>query len=132
RRGAGAAIGTEQREHAARPTSVPRIAWQPRQSRQSWESRQPRLARQPRVARVVVRIRRGAAAYPGVNGGVAMTLARPQRKISAAQTRACNMTTPARARRPLTTMATLTVLGVLMAAAPAGAIVITGGPTYTP
>src|SRR6185369_8506638 len=140
-------------EHAARPTSVPRIAWQPRQSRQSWESRQPWLARQPRIARqprqsrqprvprqpriarVVVRIRRGAAAYPGVNGGVAMMLPRPQRKISAAQTRACSMTTPARPRRhgsALGSIVTLAVLGLLVAAAPASAIIISAGPTYTP
>src|SRR5206468_1905656 len=69
--------------------------------------------------------------------GVAMTLARPQGGISAAQTRAVPGTaTPARRRRPSSTVArvaTLAMLGLLVAGSPAGAqIVVTGGPSYTP
>src|SRR5262245_45526574 len=64
-----------------------------------------------------------------------MTLARPQRRVCAAQIRAFGTTTPVRASRhgsALTTMATLAVVGLLVAASPAKAIVITGGPTYSP
>src|SRR5262249_31363935 len=65
----------------------------------------------------------------------AMTLARPQRRIWAAHARAFNTTTtPARARRhgsALASMATLAILGLLIAAAPAGAVVLSGGPAYT-
>jgi len=62
-----------------------------------------------------------------------MTLARPQVGNSGAQTRAVLGTT-AHGRRHGSTVAsvTLVVLGLLLGAAPAGAIVITGGPTYTP
>src|SRR4029077_10634576 len=64
----------------------------------------------------------GATAHLGANGGVAMTLAHPQRKILAAQIRAFGTTTPARARRhrsALASMAPLAVLGLLAAASPA-------------
>jgi len=63
-----------------------------------------------------------------------MTLARPQQKTWAAQTRTCG-TTAARAWRhgaSLISIATLAVFGLLGAAAPAGAIVLTGGPTTAP
>ena len=65
-----------------------------------------------------------------------MTLAQPQGGISAAQTRAVLGTaTPARGRRhgsAVASVATLAVLGLLVGASPAGAIVITGGPTTSP
>src|SRR5690348_13206505 len=64
-----------------------------------------------------------------------MTLARPQRKLSAAQARAFGRITPPRATRhrsALTSMAILAVVAVLTAASPAAAVVITGGPTYSP
>jgi Disintegrin len=64
-----------------------------------------------------------------------MTLARPQRRIRVAQARVFGTTTRGRARRhgaALVSMATLAVLGLLAAAAPAGAIVLTGGPTTSP
>src|SRR5262245_55093596 len=64
-----------------------------------------------------------------------MTLARPQRRNWAAQTRAFGTATLAGRKRrgsALVTMATLAVLGLLAVAAPAGAIVITNGPTTSP
>src|SRR5581483_9318943 len=71
------------------------------------------------------------------NGGVAMTLARPQRGISAAQTRAVLGTvTPARQRRrasAVASAASLVMMALLVGAAPAAAqTVITGGPTTSP
>src|SRR5207249_8870220 len=79
----------------------------------------------------------GAKAQVSGNGGVAMTLARPQGGSSAAQTRPVLGTkTPARGRRhgsTVVSVATLAVLGLLVAGSPASAaIVITSGPTYTP
>ena len=63
-----------------------------------------------------------------------MTLARPQ--VGTSQARAVlDIATPARGRRygsAVASLATLAVVGLLLGAAPAGAIVITGGPTYTP
>ena len=53
-----------------------------------------------------------------------MTFTRPQRTCSAAQTRARHST--------FTTRVTLAVLGLLIAASPAAAIVLTGGPTTSP
>jgi len=65
-----------------------------------------------------------------------MTFAQPQGEISTAQTRAVLGTaTPVRRRRhgsAVARLATLAVLGLLIGASPAAAIVITGGPTYSP
>ncbi len=64
-----------------------------------------------------------------------MTVARPQRKVCAAQNRAFGTTTPVLAQRhgsALTSIVTLAILALLVAASPAAAIVITGGPTYSP
>ena len=62
-------------------------------------------------------------------------LARPQRRIWAAQTHALGTTIAAGARRrgsTLASLATLAVLGLLVTAAPAGAIILNTTPTYTP
>src|SRR5438045_3661745 len=63
-----------------------------------------------------------------------MTLARPVGGISAAQTRGVLGTaTPVRGRRHGSAVATLAVLGLLVAGSAArAAIVITGGPTTAP
>ena len=64
-----------------------------------------------------------------------MTLARPQQRNWAAHTRAFGTTALAGVRRhgsALARMAMLAVFGLLVAAAPAAAIVLTGGPTDTP
>src|SRR5262245_12086526 len=62
-----------------------------------------------------------------------MTLARPQRRIWAAQARV--FSTAARARRigsALASMTTWAVLGLLVVAAPASAVIISAGPTTSP
>src|SRR5580765_6307588 len=64
-----------------------------------------------------------------------MTVDRPRRGIRAGQTRAFGTTTPIRAGRcgsVLASMVMLAVVALLVAASPASAIVLTGGPTYTP
>ena len=65
-----------------------------------------------------------------------MTFAQPQGEISTAQTRAgLGTAMPVRRRRHGATVvraALLTLLGLLVGAGPAAAVVITNGPTYSP
>src|SRR5262245_56956891 len=64
-----------------------------------------------------------------------MTTAGPQRGVWAGQARAFETTTPVRAGRRgsvQASMVTLAVVALLVATSPASAIVLTGGPTYSP